>query len=303
MNGKPKILAVDDEEFNLDIMDHHLTRADYEVVRAEDGVAALAMLEENDNIDVIVLDRMMPKLGGMEVLAKIKVDDRFKEIPVVMQTAAAAADQVTEGIKAGVYYYLTKPYDGDTLVSIVNAALRDARSKRQLQEKLSSYNRILGLMKQAHFQFRTLDEAISLAYYLANCYPEPQRVVFGLHELLINAVEHGNLGITYAEKSRLVRDGVWKEEVDRRLAAPQYRNKVGSLTFDAAPDAIVIHIKDEGAGFDWSKYLEFCPQRATDPHGRGIAASRAMSFDTMEYLGAGNEVRCVVNIPAASNAS
>ncbi len=303
MHGKPKILAVDDEEFNLDIMDHHLTRADYEVVRAEDGVAALAMLEENDDIDVIVLDRMMPKLGGMEVLAKIKVDARFQEIPVVMQTAAAAADQVTEGIKAGVYYYLTKPYDGDTLVSIVNAALRDARSKKQLQERLSSYNRILGLMKQARFQFRTLDEAVSLAYYLANCYPDPQRVVFGLHELLINAVEHGNLGITYAEKSRLVRDGVWKEEVERRLDAPQYRNRIGSLIFDAAKDAIVIHIKDEGAGFDWSKYLEFSPQRATDPHGRGIAASRVMSFDTIEYLGAGNEVRCVVNIPAASNAS
>ena len=70
MSARLKILAVDDEEFNLDIMDHHLTRAGFDVVRAEDGISALQRLEEKADIELIVLDRMMPNLGGMEFLQR-----------------------------------------------------------------------------------------------------------------------------------------------------------------------------------------------------------------------------------------
>jgi hypothetical protein len=66
----------------------------------------------------------------------------------------------------------------------------------------------------------------------------------------------------------------------------------------ATKDAIVVHIIDEGNGFDWRKYLELSPDRITDPHGRGIATSRMMSFDSLEYLGVGNEVRCTVKLAA-----
>ncbi len=296
MSARLKILAVDDEEFNLDIMDHHLARAGFEVVRAEDGIAALQSLEENADIDLIVLDRMMPNLGGMEFLQRIKADSRFLDIPVVMQTAAAATDQIVQGIKAGVHYYLTKPYDGAILIGIVNAALEDAKTKKKLREKVRGYDRILGLLREARFNFQSLDEAINLAYYIANCFPEPETVVLGLHELMINAVEHGNLGISYAEKTSLLRDGAWDTEVNRRLGLPENKSKFGSLALKVAEEAIVIHIKDDGDGFDWHRYLEFSPDRATDSHGRGIATSRAMSFHSVEYLGAGNEVRCTVKL-------
>ncbi len=137
MRERSRILAVDDEEFNLEIMDYNLVRAGYEVVRAEDGIAALQRLEENADIDLIVLDRMMPKLDGMEFLKRIKADSRFQNIPVVMQTAAAASDQIMQGIKAGVQYYLTKPYEDAVLVSIVNAALQDQRPKRSCGRKFA----------------------------------------------------------------------------------------------------------------------------------------------------------------------
>ncbi len=296
MSARLKILAVDDEEFNLDIMGHHLGRAGFEVVRAEDGIAALQRLEENPDIDLIVLDRMMPNLGGLEFLERIKADSRFLDIPVVMQTAAAATGQIVQGIKAGVYYYLTKPYQGAILIGIVNAALQDAKTKKNLREKVRGYGRMLGLLREASFNFQTLDEAVNLARYIANCFPKPGTVVFGLHELMINAVEHGNLGISYADKTALLRDGRWNEEIERRLSLPENRNKFGCLGLKVVEEAIVIHIKDDGKGFDWHEYLEFSPDRATDSHGRGIAASRAMSFHSVEYLGAGNEVRCTVRL-------
>ena len=292
----PKVLAVDDEAFNLDLMEHHLGRAGYQVERADDGVIALQKLEEDPGIDLIVLDRMMPNLGGMEVLRRMKADARFQDIPVVMQTAAAAADHVSEGIKAGAYYYLTKPYKGTTLLGIVRAALEDARTKTRLKEKVCACTQGLDLMEEARFHFQTPEDAAGLASYVSNCFPQPESVVIGLHELLLNAVEHGNLGITYSEKTELLRNAGWKEEVERRLGLPQYCKNFATLTFKATQAALTVHIKDAGRGFDWKNYLEFSADRATDPHGRGIATWRSLSFHSLEYLGLGNEVRCTVKV-------
>jgi CheY-like chemotaxis protein len=293
-----KLLVVDDEAFNLEILAYYLGRRGFDVVSAEDGALALQRLEDNPEIDGIVLDRMMPNMDGMEFLARIKADERFKDVPVIMQTAAAARGQVLEGIKAGVYHYLTKPYEPEVLLAIVNSALDNAKVRKALKEEIRRHRRNLGLMTQSCFEFRTLEQARSLAFYIAACFPEPEQVVFGLSELLINAVEHGNCGITYAEKTALMLSGGWEEEVKRRLESPEFRDKIASLTFNATEDAIVVRIKDEGKGFDWRQYLELSPERLSDPHGRGIAISGKVAFHSLEYLGCGNEVVCTVELGA-----
>ncbi len=293
---KPKLLAVDDEEFNLDIMKRHLTKAGFDVVLAEDGVAALEKLEENLSFDVIVLDRMMPRMNGMELLEKLKNDKRFQDIPVVMQTAAAMSEQVLQGIKAGVHYYLTKPYKAALLVGMIKSALEDAQNKKKMKEEVRKGQLVFGLMRQSSFQFRTMEEAKALAFYIANCFPEPQKAVYGLHELLINAIEHGNLGITYNEKTNFVLNGNLLEEIERRLSCDQYSKRIASVTFLATDEALTVNIRDQGEGFEWHRYLEFGSERMTDPHGRGIATSRLLSFHDIQYLGSGNEVVCKFNL-------
>jgi CheY-like chemotaxis protein len=133
MSCKPKVLAVDDERVNLDIMTIYIEALGYEVITAEDGFAALRELETRPDIDVIVLDRMMPKMDGMAVLKKVRADPRFRNIPVIMQSAAAASGQVEEGIDAGVYCYLTKPYDDVAFMGVLESAVRDSNtvSKRR----------------------------------------------------------------------------------------------------------------------------------------------------------------------------
>ncbi len=290
MLEKTKVLAVDDEKLNLKILEMHLQEAGFETVLAEDGRAALQKLEEHPDIAVILLDRMMPRMDGMTCLREIKANERLKDIPVIMQTAAAATEQVLQGINAGVYYYLTKPYDERILLGIIRSALDDAKKKRLIKEKVTHHFRILSLMQHSIFRFRTMDEAKILAFGIGSCFPESKNAAFGLLELLINAIEHGNLGITYAEKTDLVLSGGWRGEVERRLADPIYAEKEAQLIFQATKDAITVNIKDAGQGFDWEQYLELSPERAADVHGRGISAARSMSFDTMEYLGCGNEV-------------
>ncbi len=290
MLEKTKVLAVDDEKLNLKILDMHLQEAGFETVLAEDGRAALQCLEEHRDIAIILLDRMMPKMDGMTCLREIKANERLRDIPVIMQTAAAATEQVLQGINAGVYYYLTKPYDERILLGIIRSALDDAKKKRLIKEKVTHHFRILSLIEHSTFRFRTLDEAKILAFGIGSCFPDSNNAAFGLQELLINAIEHGNLGITYAQKTELVLSGGWSGEVERRLTDPIYAEKEAQLTFRVTKDAMIVNIKDAGQGFDWEQYLELSPERAADVHGRGISAARSMSFDTMEYLGCGNEV-------------
>ena len=150
--------------------------------------------------------------------------------------------------------------------------------------------RSFGYLRQATFCFRTPEEARNLATLAANAAPDPGRVVLGLSELMLNAVEHGNLATGYAEKTRLIDQERLPDEIARRLAAPEYSARTVHLEIERLADRVRFIVRDQGAGFDWTRYLELSPERAFDTHGRGIAMSRLLSFDELEYRGCGNEV-------------
>jgi len=290
-----KILAVDDEVKNLKLIKGFLSVDGFDVVTAEDGVIAWEILQESHaDFDVVLLDRMMPNMNGMELLAKIKATPEMSAIPLIMQTAAADKAQVSEGIAAGVYYYLTKPYSRQILKSIIDAAVSDYQDKKAVLSEVGKYERIIPLISKAQFIFSTLDEARSLVSYISEFYPDSKRVVVGISELFINAIEHGNLGISYDEKTTLNFSGDWEGEVVRRQILPENCDKRVTVDLGLSEKEITLKIKDEGRGFDWSQYLQFDEGRVTDNHGRGIAMSNITSFDDLEYRGNGNEVVCKV---------
>lgn len=286
------LLIIDDEAFNLDILSRRLKKAGYDVDTATDGEHAWEVLQQSERkFDAIILDRMMPRLNGIELLKRIKADDRFSDIPVIMQTAAAAPEQVQEGLNAGAYYYLTKPFEGSVLLSIVKAAINDNQQKNDLKKQIDQGVKTLQHLKKAEFQFFSIDDTHAMATTIANACPEPDRIVMGINELLINAVEHGNLGITYREKTELMTEDRLLDEIHLRQALPENQKKLVTIQFERRSDLIEITIIDEGEGFDWEKYLEIDPSRAFDPHGRGIAMSRMLSVDELEYVGNGNTVK------------
>ncbi len=295
-NGaKATVLVVDDEPFNLEIIEEYLEEEGYSLYTAEDGDDAWRQLEaEPDKFDVILLDRMMPKLDGMEVLAKMKAHRKLKSIPVILQTAKASQQNIIDGMNSGAYYYLTKPFDDEMLRSIVRTAIEDKLRYDLLISKLEESVRGLTSLKDAIFEFQTIEQANDLAKVLANACARPDRAVTGISELLINAVEHGNLGIEYEEKTRLVARGQWQAEVNRRLQQDEYQNKKVLVRFKREGRLNRILIKDEGNGFDWQNFLELDPLRAYDTHGRGIAMARIMSVDNIKYLGNGNQVELII---------
>ena len=291
-NGK--LLIVDDEPFNVEILSEWLDDAGYPSHGVESGEAACAALNEDQaGYDAVLLDRMMPGVDGIEVLRRIKQDPHLAPLPVIMQTAKAGSDDVLEGLQAGAHYYLTKPYNKEALLAIVATAVTDYRRYRRLQTEAAGNARTLGLLEQGRFRFRSPTEARNLAGLLSSAAPNGQRLVIGLNELFLNAIEHGNLGISYREKSALVQTDRWVSEVQRRLQLPEHAHKRVELRYQRHDDLLEFLISDEGPGFDWRRYMEMSAERAFDNHGRGIAMARALSFDRLEYQGEGNQVLAV----------
>lgn len=293
---KERVLVVDDEQLNLFIIEEFLEQEDISLEMHSDPLAAWAsLIAPESNFSLVILDRMMPELDGMEFLRRMKRESRFADIPVIMQTAASSPDQVREGLAAGAYYYLTKPYEPEALISIVRVAMEDRRARSQLRSRAARLEDAQKLIRTVEYRFVTMDDIASLVPVLAAMCSVPDVVAPGLSDLMVNAVEHGNLGVSYQEKSLLKWEGDWEAEISRRLALPQFCERFATIRLERATESVVFTITDQGHGFEWSKFLAFDPDRAFDPNGRGIAMARMMSFSSLEYQGCGNVVVATVN--------
>lgn len=301
MIGTPtRVLVVDDDPIAVEIILEYLDGMQVEATTAHDGQAGWETLESHPGeFDVILLDRMMPRLNGIQLLQRIRADERFEALPVIMQTSAADQREVLEGIQAGAYYYLTKPFRKEMLRSIVRAAASDFARVKGLREELRKQVGVLNLLRAGRFEFRTLTEAMDLGAFLARAFPDPDRVLVGLSELLVNAVEHGNLELSYDDKGRLEEQGGWRDEIERRLGDPVLGTRIGVAELERRPDGVVVTIRDQGKGFDPEPYLRVDPARLFDTHGRGILIAKTMSFDELEYRDRGREVVAAVKTAPA----
>jgi DNA-binding response OmpR family regulator len=286
-----RVLLIDDDHLALELMSENLKGDEYSTLRVTSAVRAWDLLEaEPDRFDVVIVDRVMPGMDGLALLRRIKAHRVLVHIPVIMVTSAADDQDVVEGISAGAFYYLTKPIDPVMLISMVRAAAMDRERYRALQRELQLDAGMLGLLQQAVFHLRTPRQANQLGTFLAKAYPDPERVVTGLGELMVNAVEHGNLEITYEQKTELIRTRRWDAEIERRLACPELGSRIATVSFERQPACVRVTITDQGAGFDPGPFLEIDPARVFDSHGRGIALANLVSFDRLSFEDRGRRV-------------
>lgn len=284
-------LVVDDDEIAVGLILEILDREGWTAETASDGLEAWERLDvEPERYDLVILDRMMPRMDGIEVLRRANADHRFDDLPMIMQTSALSPAEVQEGLVAGAWHYLAKPYQEASLQRLIKIALQDRQTRLELRRMREERASVWGMLREARFAFRRFDEAERLAALLAIPAQEPGKVSLGLLELLLNAVEHGNLELGYAGKSAAIAAEEWREELERRLSDPRYRDRVAEVWVRTEGEQVIYRIKDQGAGFDWACYLDIDPERLFDSHGRGIAMARQLAFDSLEYLGAGNEV-------------
>ena len=215
-----KILIVDDEPFNLDLLEQELMEYDYVIERAVDGVEAL---EKTGTFkpDVILLDYMMPKMNGLEVVKRLRKSEDHKAIPVILLTAKASQEDKIAGLNAGADDYVTKPFDSFELLARVRAMLRI----KQMHDTLEGWNRTLA--DQVSRQVAELQRMERLQRYLS---PQIAATILGseadlfkTHRREITAVFLDLRGFTAFS------DGAEPEEVMEFLR--NYHAEMGRLVF------------------------------------------------------------------------
>src|SRR5438874_8432591 len=143
-----RILIVDDEEVLRDVLDAVLRREGFEVAMAASGEEALAVLDEDDNIDLVILDIMLPGISGIDTLRALRISN--PSLPVIIITAFSSIDGAIEAMKHGAFHYIPKPFKNEEVVITVNKALEQRRLSREnerlrgeLAEKYA-YSNIIG---------------------------------------------------------------------------------------------------------------------------------------------------------------
>ena len=142
-NNKPLILIVDDEPINLKMIEVILGAYDYEILKSCNGKDALAALELNPNIDLVILDVMMPGMDGFEVCASIKKNIAYKDIPVILLTALSDDESQLKAFEAGAVDFISKPFKKEIINARIKTHLELKSSKDQLKILLSEKKKLI----------------------------------------------------------------------------------------------------------------------------------------------------------------
>ena len=214
--GPARVLVVDDNESNREVLARRLSLRGYAVETAEDGEKALASVEASPP-DLILLDVMMPGLSGFDVLERLRKRFEAGDLPVIMATARDASEDVVRALTLGANDYVTKPLDFPLVLARVRTHLELRRARQELRETAErlreAQERVAGL--EASSSRALLDLPSWAASVAAELAPAA-----GVHEIGIFLVEEGvtvplvPTGVTAPEASVL-----WESASARRPAA------------------------------------------------------------------------------------
>jgi DNA-binding response OmpR family regulator len=123
---KCKILVVDDEENNRELLRQELTDANMDVALASDGMTALAQAAR---ADLLLLDIMMPGMDGREVCRRLRATEATSKLPIIMVSAMGEIKDKLQALELGANDYVTKPYDADQLIQKVRRLLRQSAAR------------------------------------------------------------------------------------------------------------------------------------------------------------------------------
>lgn len=132
---KEKILIVDDEKDIVRMLDYNLKKEGYRVISAYDGEDAID-LAHREHPDLILLDLMLPGMGGLEVCKSLKKEEKTSAIPIIMLTAKTQETDKIVGLELGADDYMTKPFSPKELIARIKAVLRRVKEKEKLPEFL-----------------------------------------------------------------------------------------------------------------------------------------------------------------------
>lgn len=289
---KPTILVAEDERATLEELAEILSEEGYEVIPARDGRKALEAFQRMQT-DFVLTDVRMPGMDGIELLRKVKkINEKTK---VIIVTGYGTEEMAVSALRAGASNYLKKPLDLgellrtlDSLLALEHGLDLDVVSKRLLKEE-SRTLRFPSDPELVPGVVRNLACSLPLLFDLTTV----ERIEIALAEMIVNAIEHGNLEISFQEKAKAQEQGTFGALIRERMKGSRLRGRKVEVSYHLRPAGVEYLIKDEGSGFDWRTVME-CTSAGDllKESGRGIVLCK-LFMDSIEYNEAGNEVRIV----------
>jgi CheY-like chemotaxis protein/anti-sigma regulatory factor (Ser/Thr protein kinase) len=245
--------------------------------------------------DAIICNVLLPGISGMEFLHDIRKSD--SKTAVIMTATESSERLAVQVFRAGANDFLKKPIQDKHILPMLDKL---ASNMPIPPEQAEPYGQVeSGTLK---FTFPTeydgtssimpqIMEKLSENYFSID---DRISIELGLSELVTNAIEHGNLNITYDEKTAITdttNANAMMELCQQRLLDANIASRIITIYYEFSPQECKWTIIDEGNGFDVSKVPDPTKQESREVlfHGRGIMFSRAI-FDSVEYKGKGNEV-------------
>ncbi len=295
MKENIKVLIVEDDPASMNFLEIILNKENLDYRTAIDGEEGLKVFKEYEP-HIILSDINMQNMSGIELLAVVK--KQKPQTIMIMLTAFNSEEYVIESMRHGANNYLKKPILRDNITGLL-------RKYIVLIQSRSINKKVYDFVQQHSFTMKignNLDLIPNVVNYLISQIEplfkedDSMGVHLGLNEIITNAVEHGNLNISYTEKTNALKNNYFDKLVKERCVSSENANKKVTIDYSYQDGYCEWIISDCGKGFN--------PNSIPNPiigigsellHGRGIFISR-FQFDELEYLDKGNVVRLRKNI-------
>jgi YesN/AraC family two-component response regulator len=297
-----KVLIVDDEKPICDLLSIFVKREGFIPFQAGDGEEGLALFRQ-EHPPIVLTDARMPRMDGITLIQQVK--EEAPETQIALLTGHGDETLAVAALRAGAVDYLKKPLELDELeivlkkfaaaISAREKSIDDLRTCTALRIHVALGNDLYNLPGVIAYLLHGLKTVLSKK--------ELTDLQLVLSELLLNAIEHGNLEISGKEKHQALIEDRFASLIEERRADPlrEQRRVLVELSFEQRSGEFRCQIRDEGVGFCWQSLpQEIKTEDFVLPHGRGVLLSRLL-VDQLMYNDAGNEVTVVKRLPTSSD--
>ena len=298
------VLFVDDEE-SIRATFQRRFGGKFTISLASDGLEAAHRLETNDAIQIVVTDIRMPNVDGFELIRHARA--KKPELGFIVVSGHGDYDDVVRAMRLGARNFFRKPYDFGELEQAIRSEaerymlLQEDRWKQLREQETDTY--LVAVDSLTYLIPNDMELASTIAFRLVRVFEAMgvctedtrQNTALGLMELIINAIEHGNLEVAGELKMHLKSDSetAYLEEIARRKHASPYQDRFVKIVATVSNEKAVVRIEDEGPGFDRSRIPDPTdPANLYNPSGRGILLAQ-MFMDDLRYSDSGNVVTAV----------
>lgn len=287
MNSK-NILVVDDDPIIRQICGANLETEGYSVKSAENGEEALQSIK-SVRPDLVVLDRMMPKLAGDGMLDRLRKTEQTKNLPVIFLTAKGTMQDVIDGLRLGANDYLIKPFSVADLIERVGSVLE--RHYLINGDEEDWFARSGSVSSRHELSFKLPEDIPRVIYALCRDLrtKNVKGLKLGLYEAIANAVYHGNLELDSSIKEKDNGFENYEAMANARRNQNKYIDRKVNITLELNGGLIKFVITDDGDGFDWKKIPAPDSGDLLALSGRGIMLMN-FYYDSVEWNDKGSQV-------------